>query len=285
MLAWIDDVAGTPTLRTQRGSGVGCESYQVLGGDAFLLAPHGQPVNTVRAVDVCDGDPLGGRLAVRLTMGGALEDALTWDPDQQRPPIFSEFDADGYATFSLRGGGCSEAGLVTVDAFDNALKKVWAGAKSPDVDGDCSVDADDRAYVVAQSGTDDFCADLDGSGIVDAADVAIVDATLGDECEGLVSTGEVAPPVARMLTAWPNPARVVSHLEIMIPNATDVTVTVWDATGRLVRSLGANAIAGGRGVIDWDLRDDRGAAVASGVYFMRAESSEESLTRRLQVLR
>ena len=60
--------------------------------------------------------------------------------------------------------------------------RVCNGVKSPDLDGDRAVLQNDVAAVRTALGTDDFCADLDGSGTVDGADVLLVQSVLGDRC-------------------------------------------------------------------------------------------------------
>ncbi len=93
-------------------------------------------------------------------------------------------DASGEASLVVRGGGCSATGSVTLRG-NGVWINSWTGAKSPDVNGDCKVQADDLAYVMARVGTSDFCADLDGSGTVTTADVAIVEEALGSICSQL----------------------------------------------------------------------------------------------------
>ena len=67
----------------------------------------------------------------------------------------------------------------------------------------------DVAYVRAHLGTADFCAGLDGSGIVDNTNLAIVEASLGDICSNLtgVPIGAAGGPgVPLSLRILPNPA-------------------------------------------------------------------------------
>lgn len=285
MLAWVDDVSGTPTLRTQFGTHPSCTRVEFQGAPVLLLAPTGTPSNTVNAVNVCSGEGLPGSLTFPLEMSQSLEDALTWDPGQERPPILLEADPDGQVTFGIKGGGCSQAGTAEVGGNGIVFPIVWPGAKSPDVDGNCLVDEMDHDYVAAHMGTDDFCADLDGSGLVDAEDVAIVEATLGDQCPATVSIDQVTTPGRGIVRSIPNPAYQSSRILIEVSGVEDVDVKIWDASGRLVRSLGRTPIEAGRRGLTWDLRDDAGRLVASGAYFVRVTSGDESLTARVRVLR
>jgi hypothetical protein len=60
-----------------------------------------------------------------------------------------------------------------------------------------------------------------------------------------------------------------------------VDVRVYNLAGRMVRTLATGAQAPGRYVLHWDGRDDRGASVRSGIYFVRARVGAQ--TRRVQV--
>ena len=90
-------------------------------------------------------------------------------------------------------------------------------------------------------------------------------------------------PGDRTKLSWaaPNPSRSGTRIQLTLPEAERVDVTVFDLAGRRVRSLGERAArASGRLVVPWDARDDRGRRVAPGVYVYRAtgESVRQSGT-------
>jgi len=89
----------------------------------------------------------------------------------------------------------------------------------------------------------------------------------------------------RMLGAYPNPfnPRVTIAFEMM--RAGEVRVSVHDVTGRRVRILAAGRRPAATARLVWDGTDGRGDGVASGVYFMRVESGEMKLTRKVMLLR
>jgi hypothetical protein len=187
MALCIEQQAGQPTLISRRGSMVGCSEMVLVAPRSILLAPEGIPMDTVRVVDTCSGDPMPTYVEVGIYFTSAVNAALTWDPLQPHPEIPRQsVGSDAMVLTSIRGGGCSQAGdvYVTCAGIANAI---LPGAKSPDVNGDCRVMADDLAYVRSKAGTADFCADLDGSGVVDSADVSIVLMTLGDICSSLTA--------------------------------------------------------------------------------------------------
>ena len=64
-----------------------------------------------------------------------------------------------------------------------------------------------------------------------------------------------------------------------------ISLSLFDAAGRLVRLLLDETIASGSHRVAWDGRNDGGQEVAAGVYFYRLDAGEFSATRRLVKLR
>ena len=60
-------------------------------------------------------------------------------------------------------------------------------------------------------------------------------------------------------------------------------LAIYALDGARVRVLG-EALGAGAHELGWDLRDDRGARVRSGVYFARLRQGRSSLVRRLVVV-
>jgi hypothetical protein len=83
--------------------------------------------------------------------------------------------------------------------------------------------------------------------------------------------------------ASPNPAARGTRLGYTLPVATSVTLAVYDAAGRRVRTLADGALPAGEHTAAWDLRDDGGRAVGAGLYFVRMQAGGRELTRRVAV--
>ncbi len=287
LVLWIEEVADVPTLLSRQGVVPGCTAPDPQAPPALLLAPSGVPADTLVMLDECSHEPIAGQ-AFSLSFSPALAQELTWDPLQPHPTVSVTTNAQGEAVFSLRGGGCSQAGTVTASFDDYGLPvefTTWLGARSPDVDGDCMVRAEDRAAVIAALGTGDFCADLDGSGLVDSADVAIVDSALGTVCSHLVGTPQSPPRAVRpRLTVDPNPCRSRARLDLQgAPSA--VRVRVFDVCGRQVRDLTMPPRPGGSLRTEWDTRDDLGRIVPSGMYTVSASGPGLEARQSVLVLR
>lgn len=269
MALWVEDGS---TLYARRGSVTGCyRSSAEEVAPVFLVGPEGEPANELRIVDECTGTP-EPLTWVDLYFSSATEDALTWDSTQERPPLRARSDADGNVVVSVRAGGCSEQGGVVLTCTFVPLSG-WVGVKSPDITGDCRVTDLDLHIVTAKLGTDDFCADLDGSGVVDEADLAIVESTMGDRCASIpASVDPIGEPDRLHFEISPNPVTAQATIQLHVPPAADpalqrVEVKILDASGRLVRALDPLEVGSGDYRLIWDAADNDGRSLPSGMYF------------------
>ena len=82
----------------------------------------------------------------------------------------------------------------------------------------------------------------------------------------------------------PNPARSALTLRFTLPREAAVKLVVFDVNGRRVRELASGAQPAGEHAIAWDLRDQNGRAVGTGLYFVRLEAEGVALTQKLATL-
>lgn len=103
---------------------------------------------------------------------------------------------------------------------------------------------------------------------------------------GMVGTEEFdpfRPALSVRLETAPNPARRQATVNWAVPHAGEVNVGIYDAGGRLVRSLFSGRAEPGLGHASWNLADSRGGRVASGVYFCRLDAGGRSVSSKLVV--
>lgn len=93
----------------------------------------------------------------------------------------------------------------------------------------------------------------------------------------------VRPAVAGLhLSAAPNPFRPATTIRYDLPRSGPVTLTIHDVSGRVVRHVVERASQqAGTHFAPWSGDDDGGRNAASGVYFVRLQTSEGSRTSRL----
>jgi hypothetical protein len=107
---------------------------------------------------------------------------------------------------------------------------------------------------------------------------------VGAEAGPLTPTNVPSPREVSLEVA-PNPFNPTTTVTFTLPRTgVTATVRVYDVRGQLVRTLYDGAAATADLRLDWDGRDARGAAVASGVYFVRARTDGFDGTRKVALV-
>jgi hypothetical protein len=84
----------------------------------------------------------------------------------------------------------------------------------------------------------------------------------------------------------PNPFNPVTTIRFDLARSDQVSLRVYDAAGRQVRTLLDTSLpAGWNHRVTWNGLDENGRRVASGVYFYRLSAGDFSCTRKLVVLK
>jgi flagellar hook assembly protein FlgD len=107
-------------------------------------------------------------------------------------------------------------------------------------------------------------------------------------CGITTSVDDVSGGEARILTSRPNPFGSTSTIQYVIPHEADETsvrLAVYDATGRLVRTLVNERHSAGIHDATWDGLNRSGSRVPAGVYFYELVWNGKSSSRRMIVLR
>ena len=73
---------------------------------------------------------------------------------------------------------------------------------------------------------------------------------------------------ATSLQVWPNPFNIATHLSFQLHQPTSVHVAIYSVQGQLVHTLVDASFHAGIHQMQWDGRDERGHAAATGAYFV-----------------
>lgn len=92
-------------------------------------------------------------------------------------------------------------------------------------------------------------------------------------------------PLPALAPPSPNPARDGAELAWTLARTGPVRVSILDVGGRLVRAIADGPMTAGTHRLHWDGRDDSGANVPSGLYFVRLAFGGEQRVRRLALVR
>jgi hypothetical protein len=105
----------------------------------------------------------------------------------------------------------------------------------------------------------------------------------GDAVEEPVAGARL--PKALGLAVSPNPFRSVAGINWQLPSAGRVRLTVYDVTGRAVRTLVNDLVQPGSYTSSWDGCDDAGRLLANGMYLYRIETKAGRVTTKAVMLR
>jgi hypothetical protein len=93
------------------------------------------------------------------------------------------------------------------------------------------------------------------------------------------------PSKTELFANHPNPFNPSTTFRYALAGAGPVRLAIYDAAGKHVRSLVNASEDAGEHAVTFDGRDDRGAALASGVYFYRLEAGSVTQTRKMVLLK
>jgi len=88
-----------------------------------------------------------------------------------------------------------------------------------------------------------------------------------------INEQEILPREFAVSPNYPNPFNPSTTISYQLPQASEVTLEVYNMLGQKVRTLVSDRIAAGSHLAVWDGRNDNGAEVGSGIYFYRFHAS------------
>jgi hypothetical protein len=99
-----------------------------------------------------------------------------------------------------------------------------------------------------------------------------------------VTEGTGIPSAFALLQNYPNPFNPSTTIGFSVSQGGPVMLEISDLTGRHVRTLLSGQVAAGHHSVQWDGRDERGSAAASGVYFYRLRVGTNSVASKKMLL-
>jgi hypothetical protein len=91
--------------------------------------------------------------------------------------------------------------------------------------------------------------------------------------------------VTRLDQNSPNPFNPKTEIRFSLRQAGQASLRIFDAQGREVKRLAEGNLPAGPQSIVWDGTDGQGQRVASGVYFYRLETTEQTVSKRMVLLK
>ncbi|MDD5528914.1 MAG: T9SS type A sorting domain-containing protein [bacterium] len=96
---------------------------------------------------------------------------------------------------------------------------------------------------------------------------------------------ELLPVTTQLNSVTPNPITTKTTISYMLAENSKVNVTIYDISGKLVKTLSNEAQSSGMKTLDWNVKDNNGNKVSSGMYFCKLNVNGKAIsTKSLIVL-
>jgi FlgD Ig-like domain len=205
---------------------------------------------------------------LQIVSDGASGAIVAWDDTRSGP--YSAIDTDVYAQH-LKWTGVVDPAWTAADGGDPNGAAVCTATDYQEVRGIVSDGAGGAivTWMDNRSGTnyDVYAQRIYGTG-------------------GVAAVAPQAVEKFAVRSLRPNPARAGATITFELPTAERVSASVYDVSGQLVRTIAAKRDFGaGDHDLVWDGASDSGVPVSPGIYFVRVLAGNNSVARRIAVVR
>lgn len=111
------------------------------------------------------------------------------------------------------------------------------------------------------------------------------DSLLVNAVVGLENTANLPPQEFLLEQNYPNPFNPATNIRFALAQNVKVKLEIFDVLGRKISTLINQPMSAGRYNLHWPGLNDKGVAVASGVYFYRLTAGEFTMTKKMLLLR
>jgi DNA-binding beta-propeller fold protein YncE len=294
------------------------EQYLTQFGHPEMIRPTGMALVDGDELHVCS---YGANQVVVFDLDGKYQETYTWaglsgpnciavDNSGHRfvtagiSSIIVEFDKKNDFFAAFNGGGLSSPMGLAFNPRGDTLYVAGGGSHNivlydklgiflgtlahPDLTGPQGVAFDDRGHLFSTSFYKNQIVEFDRAGsyvqtITDGS-LVVPRSTAFRPWENVISAPLLAGGFSLYQNA-PNPMTDDTVIRFAVPDGGEqVSLQIYDARGRLVRTLVDGWQPAGVAAVSWDGRDRAGAAVPAGAYFYRLQSGGAGETRKLTVV-
>ncbi len=96
---------------------------------------------------------------------------------------------------------------------------------------------------------------------------------------------DVVPAEFRLYQNYPNPFNNSTEIRFSLARLSHIDLAVYDLLGRKVKTIACGDFAAGEYLVTWDGSDNDGNQVTSGVYFYVLRDGDESVSRKMVLLK
>ncbi|NUN10846.1 MAG: T9SS type A sorting domain-containing protein [Ignavibacteriaceae bacterium] len=92
-------------------------------------------------------------------------------------------------------------------------------------------------------------------------------------------------PLFRVSNSYPNPFNPETKITCFIPAASNITATIYDINGSLVKNIYSGEISAGEHTFIWNGNNSGGTKAASGVYFFNISYNDKSYSHKILLVK
>lgn len=129
---------------------------------------------------------------------------------------------------------------------------------------------------------DDFFEDIMPSLAVNSQEICVA-----WQLEGIIISGveeSANSSLSFSFNIYPNPASYSVEISYILQNNEDVSINIYDISGRLLNEISSGVKGRGTHILYWDRKDSSGREVKSGVYFLRIKTPQGYMNKKLVLL-
>ena len=116
---------------------------------------------------------------------------------------------------------------------------------------------------------------------------AALDLEFQEECLPIETdaTDEEILTVANLSQNFPNPFNPTTTIKYQVKEASDIAIEVYNVRGQKIKTLVNDNLPAGEYEVKWNGNDDNGSSVASGIYFYKLRSGNDSQTKKMVLMK
>jgi|MDSW01.1.fsa_nt_gb hypothetical protein len=156
----------------------------------------------------------------------------------------------------------------------------WGGTALVDCTGSCVA----LASAAADEDNDGYCDDVDacpGS----PANTTVNSSGCTQVQLSISQLGNAIPGAFAIAQNFPNPFNPTTSIAFDVAYMDNISLVVYDLTGKEVVTLASGAYAPGSYNVEWNAVDNNGQGLVSGMYIYRYTTSEKAITRKMLYLK
>jgi flagellar hook assembly protein FlgD len=84
---------------------------------------------------------------------------------------------------------------------------------------------------------------------------------------------------------YPNPFNPSTEIAFSLEQSSTINLTIFNVLGQKVKVLAEGSKQAGTHTLSWDGRDEMGAAVSTGLYFYKLTDGNNSVTKKMALMK